>query len=54
MKPLHLLVAKRHGGPIQPENSSEQRTWQMWSTPLVHESLGLQGHQSSGFNRQIN
>ncbi|PWZ26709.1 hypothetical protein Zm00014a_039222 [Zea mays] len=46
IKPLHLLVAKRPGGPIQPEASSEQRTWQMWSTPLVHESLGLQGHQS--------
>jgi hypothetical protein len=46
IKPLHLLVAKRPGGPIQPEASSEQGTWQMWSTPLVHESLGLQGPQN--------
>ncbi|WVZ88283.1 hypothetical protein U9M48_034819 [Paspalum notatum var. saurae] len=45
IQPPHSLVAKSPVGSTLPEASSEQGTWQMWSTPLVQEGLGLQGPQ---------
>ncbi|ONM42272.1 hypothetical protein ZEAMMB73_Zm00001d044692 [Zea mays] len=53
-KPSHSSVARGSGGPILPVTSSEQGTWQMWSTPLVQESLGLQGPQSQWFQQNTN
>ncbi|OQU78687.1 uncharacterized protein LOC8066945 [Sorghum bicolor] len=52
IKPPHSSIAP--GGSILPETSSEQGTWQMWSTPLVQESLGLQGPQSQWLRQNTN
>ncbi|XP_062202319.1 stress response protein nst1-like [Phragmites australis] len=46
IKPPQSSLAKGPDGSILPEASSEQGTWQMWSTPLVQESLGLRGPQN--------
>jgi len=46
IKPPHSSAVIGHDGSILPEASSEQGTWQMWSTPLVQESLGLRGPQN--------
>ncbi|CAD6270621.1 unnamed protein product [Miscanthus lutarioriparius] len=54
IKPPHSSVARGPGGSILPETSSEQGTWQMWSTPLVQESLGLQGPQSQWLRQNTN
>jgi hypothetical protein len=54
IKPPQSSVARGPGGSILPETSSEQGTWQMWSTPLVHESLGLQGPQSQWLRQNTN
>jgi len=50
----HSSVTKGPGGSILPEASSEQGTWQMWSTPLVQETLGLQGPQSQWLRQHTN
>nr|CAB3490716.1 unnamed protein product [Digitaria exilis] len=42
IKTPHSSTTKGPGGSILPDGSSEQGTWQMWSTPLVQETLGLQ------------
>ncbi|KAG2555602.1 stress response protein nst1-like isoform X1 [Panicum virgatum] len=54
IKPPHSSVTKGPGGSILPEASSEQGTWQMWSTPLVQETLGLQGPQSQWLRQHTN
>lgn len=54
IKPPHSSAARGPGGSILPETSSEQGTWQMWSTPLVQESLGLQGPQSQWLRQNTN
>ncbi|KQJ89428.1 stress response protein nst1 [Brachypodium distachyon] len=46
IKPSHFSIAKGHNSSMSPEANSEQGTWQMWSTPLVQESLGLRGPQA--------
>ncbi|KAG2559636.1 hypothetical protein PVAP13_8KG005300 [Panicum virgatum] len=54
IKPPHSSVTKGPGGSILPEANSEQGTWQMWSTPLVQETLGLQGPQSQWLRQHTN
>ncbi|CAN6352643.1 unnamed protein product [Urochloa humidicola] len=54
IKPPHSSLTKGPGGSILPEASSEQGTWQMWSTPLVQETLGLQGPQSQWLRQNTN
>lgn len=54
IKPPHSFAAKSPVGSILPETSSEQGTWQMWSTPLVQEGLGLQGPQSQWLRQNTN
>ncbi|KAL6653451.1 hypothetical protein ACP70R_009029 [Stipagrostis hirtigluma subsp. patula] len=46
IQPPYPSFAKGPDGSILPEASSEHGTWQMWSTPLVQESLGLRGPQN--------
>jgi hypothetical protein len=54
IKQPHSSTTKGPGGFISPEASSEQGTWQMWSTPLVQETLGLQGPQSHWLQQSTN
>ncbi|KAF8706974.1 hypothetical protein HU200_030500 [Digitaria exilis] len=54
IKPPHSSATKGTGGSILPDGSSEQGTWQMWSTPLVQETLGLQGPQSQWLQQNTN
>ncbi|KAG8050805.1 hypothetical protein GUJ93_ZPchr0009g982 [Zizania palustris] len=44
--PIRHSIANGPNGSHLPESSNEHGTWQMWSTPLVHDSLGLRGPQS--------
>ncbi|KAK3139176.1 hypothetical protein QOZ80_5AG0379040 [Eleusine coracana subsp. coracana] len=46
MVPRQSSVAKGPDGSILPQVNNEQGTWQMWSTPLVQETLALQGPQN--------
>lgn len=46
MKPRQSSVAKGPDGSILPQANNEQGTWQMWGTPLVQETLGLQVPQN--------
>jgi X-X-X-Leu-X-X-Gly heptad repeat protein len=49
MKSSHFSTAKGHNGSVSTEATNEQGTWQMWSTPLVQDSLGLRGPQAQWF-----
>ena len=46
IKPSHFSISNGHNGSVTPEATNEQGTWQMWSTPLVQDSLGLRGSQT--------
>ncbi|KAI4997270.1 hypothetical protein ZWY2020_052612 [Hordeum vulgare] len=46
IRPSHFSTAKGHNGSMSAEATNEQGTWQMWSTPLVQDSLGLRGPQA--------
>ncbi|KAM3293317.1 hypothetical protein ACQJBY_036717 [Aegilops geniculata] len=61
IRPSHFSTAKGHNGSMSAEANNEQGTWQMWSTPLVQDSLGLRGPQgqwllpnTNQFNHGIN
>uniref|UniRef100_A0ACD5W866 Uncharacterized protein n=1 Tax=Avena sativa TaxID=4498 RepID=A0ACD5W866_AVESA len=45
-KPSHFSISKGPDGSVTPEATNEHGTWQMWSTPLVQDSLGLRGPQT--------
>ncbi|XP_037429804.1 stress response protein nst1-like [Triticum dicoccoides] len=45
IKPSHFSISKGPDGSMTPEATDEQGTWQMWSTPLVQDTLGLRGPQ---------
>lgn len=46
IKPAHFSTAIGHNSSMSAEATNEQGTWQMWSTPLVQDSLGLRGPQA--------
>jgi hypothetical protein len=46
IKPSHFSISEGPNGSMAPEAANQQGTWQMWSTPLVQDSLGLRGPQS--------
>jgi hypothetical protein len=46
IKPSHFSTAIGHNSSMSAEATNEQGTWQMWSTPLVQDSLGLRGPQA--------
>ncbi|KAG8089269.1 hypothetical protein GUJ93_ZPchr0011g28921 [Zizania palustris] len=43
---IRQSIANGPNGSLLPEASNEHGTWQMWSTPLVPYSLGLEGPQN--------
>jgi hypothetical protein len=45
-KPVQPSVTNGLDGSILPKANNEQASWQMWNTPSVQETLGLQGPQS--------
>jgi hypothetical protein len=45
-KPGQPSITKGPDGSISHKANNEQGTWQMWNTPSVHETLGLQVPQS--------
>ncbi|KQJ89427.1 stress response protein nst1 [Brachypodium distachyon] len=46
IKHSHLSISNGPNGSTSPDATNEQGTWQMWSTPLVQDSLGLRGPQT--------
>ncbi|KAM0890498.1 hypothetical protein ACQ4PT_027027 [Festuca glaucescens] len=46
IKPSHFSISEGPNGSMTPEATNQQGTWQMWSTPLVQDSLGLRGPQT--------